>query len=217
MRKTALLFLLTAATAFAPLFGQAPIPGVHVQYVNMAPSGACVDSPPIEVDLGNVYTCGGGGTPGQWGTSGGGGGSSLLSQKVVYASKLSGIPASTAVVPGSSASGTTDSAGDHQRGYFERERGPGSGRRVCPLDLSSRLLEHDHPLHRAAVWIHHAGGLERPCARKRAPGSGYHGQRHRGLSCLQHTWIRTFTYQDASSTTTLPRQSRAMARAAYLT
>ena len=40
----------------------------------------------------------------------GGGGSSLLSPKVVYASKLSGIPASTAVVPGSSASGTADSA-----------------------------------------------------------------------------------------------------------
>ena len=39
-------------------------------------------------------------------SSGGG----LLSQKVVYTSKLTSIPASTAVVPGSSASGTTDAA-----------------------------------------------------------------------------------------------------------
>lgn len=39
-----------------------------------------------------------------------GSGSSLLSQKVVYTSRLVGIPASTAVVPGSSATGTTDAA-----------------------------------------------------------------------------------------------------------
>ena len=160
MRKTALLFLLTAATAFAPLFGQATIPGVHVQYVNTAPSGACVDSPPIEVYLGNVYTCGGGGTPGQWGTSGGGGGSSLLSQKVVYVSKLSGIPASTAVVPGSSASGTTDSASiinaALSSGNVDLEVDGGYA-----LSTSLVVSEHDHPLHRAAVWIHHAGGLER--------------------------------------------------------
>lgn len=42
--------------------------------------------------------------------NGGGGGSSLLSQKVVYVSKLTGIPASVVVTPGSSASATTDSA-----------------------------------------------------------------------------------------------------------
>lgn len=49
---------------------------------------------------------GGGGVPG----AGGGGGSSLLSQKVVYTSKLAGVTGGVAVVPGSSATSTTDSA-----------------------------------------------------------------------------------------------------------
>jgi hypothetical protein len=40
----------------------------------------------------------------------GGGGSSLLSTKVVYTSKLSGVTGGVAVVPGSSATGTTDSS-----------------------------------------------------------------------------------------------------------
>ena len=48
---------------------------------------------------------GGGGVPGP-----SSGGSSLLSQKVVYTSKLAGVTGGVAVVPGSSASGTTDSA-----------------------------------------------------------------------------------------------------------
>ena len=69
MRRTALLFLLTAATAFTPLFGQMPTPGVHVQYVATAPSGSCAEAPPIEVvdSTGATYTC----RNGTWGLSSG--------------------------------------------------------------------------------------------------------------------------------------------------
>lgn len=104
MRKWWLWLLPLVATM--PLSAQVSSPGVI--YVTTAPSGSCAANPPIQIvkSTGVAYTC----NNGTWAAISGSGGSSLLSTKVVYTSKLSSITGGAAVVPGSSASGTTDAA-----------------------------------------------------------------------------------------------------------
>jgi hypothetical protein len=102
MRKL-LWFLLLVA-----LPSTAQVNNPSIISVSSAPSGSCSSGLPNQqvVSTGIQYSCQGG----TWASIGSGGGSSLLSQKVVYVSKLTSIPASVAVLPGSSATGTTDSS-----------------------------------------------------------------------------------------------------------
>jgi hypothetical protein len=106
MRKTLLVALLLFPLASRAQEGA--IPGALIDVVPSAPSGSCSQNLPDEqvVGTGALYSC----QNGTWGQISGSGGGSLLSQKVVYVSKLSSIPASVAVVPGSSATGTTDAS-----------------------------------------------------------------------------------------------------------
>ena len=71
---TKLLKILTVLLFVLPFFAhaQSPVIGAGgVNYVSVAPSGACSQWPPVQVlnSTGNIYTC----DNGVWATTGGGG------------------------------------------------------------------------------------------------------------------------------------------------